>query len=234
MREWTTKNQYKVSKILGGRSNVYLVSKGGRHVIVDSAVQSNWRKLSRRLDKALGERQSADYLILTHTHFDHVQNVNRIKQKYNAEIVVNKEEEQFLISGRNPVIKGTNIYGKFIANLTQGRTGRYLEYEPAECDIAFQNEFYIGDAGFSVRVVHTPGHSQGSSCIIIDDEIAIAGDTMFGIFKNTVFPPFAQDTALLMDSWAKLLHTGCRLYLPGHGKEINRDKLEREYDRQKI
>ena len=38
--------------------------------------------------------------------------------------------------------------------------------------------------GFNGYILHTPGHSPGSQSIIIDNEIALAGDSMFGIFPR--------------------------------------------------
>jgi len=68
---------------------------------------------------------------------------------------------------------------------------------------------------------------------LVDDEIATVGDTMFGIYNNSVFPPFADKQAELIKSWHKLLRTDCHTFLPGHGKEIERKLLQKEYDKLK-
>ncbi len=86
----------------------------------------------------------------------------------------------------------------------------------------------------TVKIINTPGHSIDSISIIIDDEIAIVGDTLFGKFKNSVFPPFADDVSVMIESWGKLLQTGCKLFLPGHGGEVNRRLLQKEYDKYKV
>ncbi|UTB31789.1 MAG: hypothetical protein NKF70_09735 [Methanobacterium sp. ERen5] len=45
--------------------------------------------------------------------------------------------------------------------------------------------------------------------IIIDNKIAIVGDAMFGIFGNSIYPPFADNPKIMIESWGKLLDTGC-------------------------
>jgi Zn-dependent hydrolases, including glyoxylases len=83
----------------------------------------------------------------------------------------------------------------------------------------------------NIRVISTPGHSIGSISVIVDNEVAIVGDALFGIFSNSVFPPFADDVKTLIDSWGKLLKTNCTLFLPAHGRPITRELLEREYNK---
>lgn len=65
----------------------------------------------------------------------------------------------------------------------------------------------------------------------MDNEIAIVGDTMFGVFKNSIFPPYSDDTVKMIESWGRLLNTDCIIFLPGHGKEINRKLLQKEYEK---
>jgi hydroxyacylglutathione hydrolase len=82
-------------------------------------------------------------------------------------------------------------------------------------------------------LINTEGHSPGSISIIVDNEVAVAGDAMFGVFKNSIFPPYADNPAEMVKSWKKLLNTGCKIFLPGHGNEIKRERLKKEYEKYK-
>lgn len=84
---------------------------------------------------------------------------------------------------------------------------------------------------YDLSILETPGHSQDSISIIVNKEIAIVGDVMFGIFRNSVFPPFADRIETMIGSWGKLLNTDCELFLPGHGREIRRSLLQIEFDK---
>ncbi len=96
-------------------------------------------------------------------------------------------------------------------------------YQPLEPDLLIcgDYDFYIADN--LIKINETSGHSEDLRSILIDNEIAIIGDVMFGVFKNSIFPPYADNTIKMIKSWYRLLNTGCNIYLPGHGYEIKRD-----------
>ncbi|HBL74567.1 MAG: hypothetical protein A2W90_20990 [Bacteroidetes bacterium GWF2_42_66] len=43
---------------------------------------------------------------------------------------------------------------------------------------------------------------------------------MFGVLKWSVFPPYAEDEELMIESFGKLLETKCPEFLPSHGTAI--------------
>lgn len=67
--------------------------------------------------------------------------------------------------------------------------------------------------------------------VIVDNEFAIVGDTMFGVFKKSIFTPFSDNIKELIKSWGKLLNTDCSIFLSGHGEKINRELLKSEYNK---
>jgi hydroxyacylglutathione hydrolase len=64
---------------------------------------------------------------------------------------------------------------------------RYLRYTPADCDILVEERYDLNDLGFKGYIIHTPGHSPGSISVILENEIAIVGDTLFGVSENQYF-----------------------------------------------
>jgi glyoxylase-like metal-dependent hydrolase (beta-lactamase superfamily II) len=184
-----------------------------------------WPKLQKRLNKL--NVKHIDYLILTHTHFDHVDNARRIREKYGAMVIVHKNEASCLSSGENYVPGGTNFFTRTIVSLVSRHRSPKLRSEPCEYDIVAEEILDLTDMGFNAYILHTPGHSSGSVSIIVDDEIALVGDTMFGIFPWSVFPPFADDVKQMTESWGKLLETNCRLFLPGHGTANKRSLVQK-------
>jgi glyoxylase-like metal-dependent hydrolase (beta-lactamase superfamily II) len=67
--------------------------------------------------------------------------------------------------------------------------------------------------------------------LVVDDEIAIVGDCMFGVFKSSIFPPVAEDPDEMIRSWGKLLETNCSIFLPSHGSANDRSLVQWEFDR---
>ena len=220
-----------IYQVLEGRSNSFLISKGNIHVLVDTGRINSWKNLEEKLDSMLeGDRLSA--LVLTHTHFDHVENAANIKEKYKPTIIAHKSEVEYLGRGNTPLPEGTNFITRFIMKLGKRMQSSY-NYESVACDIMVDEKYDLNPLGINARIIHTPGHSPGSISVVVDDEIAVVGDILFGVFKWSVFPPFADDPEVMIDSWNKLLKTGSQIFLPGHGYERSRKLLQDQYDRYK-
>jgi hydroxyacylglutathione hydrolase len=227
MRVLHTKSGYSVCCILSGRSNVFLLSGNGVNILIDTSPASRWIRLKKRLHNL--KISKIDFLILTHTHFDHSGNASKIKSEFGAVVIVNKEEADYLKRGENTVPRGTVLITRIIVNTFAASFLVRLNYTPCQPDILTDQRFDLQKYGINAYIIHTPGHSPGSQSIIVDDEIALVGDSMFGIFPRSVFPPYAADTDEMIRSWGKLLETSCTLFLPSHGTAKNRELLQREY-----
>jgi glyoxylase-like metal-dependent hydrolase (beta-lactamase superfamily II) len=228
MKSWNTTNGFKITRILFGRSNVFLVSYKNCNILIDTSSGMNWKKLDRRLHDL--NIKTIDYLILTHSHYDHAANAAKLQREYGAIVIIHKDEACFLEKGKNAMTKGAIFFTKLL--LVNKLTPVFLDkrfFEPSKPDIITDTNFSLKDSGINGYIIHTPGHTIGSQSIIIDDEIALVGDTMFGVFPGSVFPPFAEDEAEMVKSWGKLLQTKCRIFLPSHGTSNSRKLVERDF-----
>jgi hydroxyacylglutathione hydrolase len=229
MRVWETKSGYCIRLILPGRSNVFMLSGNGRNILIDGSAGYKWNKLNENL-KSLNIKK-IDYLILTHTHFDHAANAARIKSEYGAKIMVNLREAILLERGENIMPKGTIFITRFIINYIAPFLSNMFNYEGCSTDTLVDNRFDLTELGFNAYVLHTPGHSPGSQSLIIEDEIALTGDAMFGIFSGSIFPPFADNEDEMIKSWGKLLETNCNIFLPSHGTSNSRILVMKEFEK---
>ena len=231
MKIWTTKN-CTIYQVLEGRSNSFLINSRNNYILIDTGRKNSWNELTGKLDELLGENELS-CLILTHTHFDHVENAAKIKEKYKTKIIVHQSESEYLKHGSSPLPKGSNLVTGFMTNVLGKKIQSRYNYEPADPDILVDEKYDLNDFGFNTYIVTTPGHSKGSMSAIINNEIAIVGDAMFGVFGNSIYPPFADDPENMVKSWNKLINTNCSLFLPGHGNEIIRKLLESQYQKYK-
>lgn len=165
-----------------------------------------------------------NYLLLTHTHFDHAGNARMVRDAYQARVVAHAAERTILENGVSAIPKGTNIFTKAGVALGGTTFGRLSKFAPCPVDIATEDRYALPDWP-GITTLHTPGHTAGSQCIIVDDEYALAGDTIFALFPGVIYPPFANLPELLPQSWERLLQTGCHTFLPGHGRPRTRDML---------
>ena len=132
MKHWKTKSGYQIILILSGRSNVFLLTDGNLNVLIDTSYRLNRNILEKRLAR-LGILH-IDYLILTHTHFDHAANASKIKAKFNAQVIVSKNESSYLAAGDNIIPEGTNIFTRSIVKLFATKVFPSVRYEPCQYD----------------------------------------------------------------------------------------------------
>jgi hydroxyacylglutathione hydrolase len=231
MKSWITRSGYRIIRVLAGRSNVFLLSNGKMNILIDTSAKFMYR----RLDKGLRQLNVTviDYLILTHTHFDHAANAFRIKEKYSAKVIVHESEASYLNNGENIVPQGTNLVTRTLVNLLGKLILSRAKYQPCQYDILVDSVLDLNFAGFNARIIHTPGHSPGSMSVVIDDEIAVVGDAMFGISKWSVFPPYANDIKQMIKSWGVLLETKCSVFLPAHGSANSRELVLKDYNKRR-
>jgi hydroxyacylglutathione hydrolase len=231
MKCWTTSGGHKVIRVLSGRSNVFLLTNGQDNILIDTSPAFMWKTLQSRLKRLRIEK--IDLLILTHSHFDHAANAQRIKEKYKVRVILHQSESGFLETGDNILPVGTNRITRFMVRVFARQFRSFARYQPCESDFTFDNIYDLSDFGFNAFIIHTPGHTQGSISLIIDNEIALVGDTMFGIFWWTIFLPFASDQDQMFSSWEKLLNTKCKIFIPSHGYPNKRSLVEKDFIKRK-
>ncbi len=100
-------------------------------------------------------------ILLTHAHFDHVGAVRQIAADTDCQVYV--QEQELTLPGA----------------LTDGPL-YYTDLYPAEGTVRV--------AGLEIKVLHTPGHTPGSVCLLTGDAM-FSGDTLFaGSMGRCDFP----------------------------------------------
>ncbi len=116
----------------------------GEVLIVDPADEAE--KIFEKLKEISGTPKA---ILLTHGHFDHIQAVEEVRQKYHIPVYAQREEEKMLLDSS--------------LNLS-GNCGRIVC--SIEADTFLSDLEVFEAAGFSVQIIHTPGHTEGS-CLLL-------------------------------------------------------------------
>jgi glyoxylase-like metal-dependent hydrolase (beta-lactamase superfamily II) len=175
--------------------NAYIFKGTKSYLMVDAGIgESNFKK---ELDKTGIEPDKITTLLLTHTDGDHIGATGLFK---NAMIYMHKDEKQ--------MIDGTT--GKTRLSKTIWRFGPYK---------LLSNNDILSIDGLRIRIIHTPGHTPGSSCYIIGNDYLVTGDNL--IFSNGKYEHFLErfnmNTPEEIESIKKLPDpTTFRFILTGH------------------
>lgn len=218
-----------IIRLTPARCNIWAVTRNSRTIIVDTGISFDRSRIENALER---KGLIPEAVILTHTHFDHAGNAAWLQAEYGAEVVVQEAESEMLASGDMPIPKGTYTFTRGLVSIGK-KMGPVFRYEPCIAEHVFADQFDLNRFGINGFIIHTPGHSPGGATVVIDDEIAIAGDSVIGTMPGSPFPPFADDVPLLISSWRKIIDTGCRSFLPGHGKPVSREEMIIEYNKRK-
>jgi glyoxylase-like metal-dependent hydrolase (beta-lactamase superfamily II) len=225
MRQWTTENGLLVHRLVGPGCNVYLVSGPSGCIMVDSSYGFTGKKLLQRVELACAEKQ-LKALVLTHTHFDHAGNAALIKEHFKLPIVVHEEEAGYLKKGISPLPRGTQFYNKAVMNMVRRVHIPFQHFKAVRGDILINDRYDFSEYGLNAYALPTPGHTKGSLSVVVDNTIALVGDTLVGYVLGHNYPAFADGPDQFVASWAALLDTGCTTFLPTHGGAIKREALQ--------
>lgn len=220
-------NKIKIKTLKGG-CNIYVVSDGKDSIMIDAGIYKSFASIMEQVKINSIDPDSIKYIILTHTHYDHVGSLKLIHEKISAKIVVHQNEAANLADGFTIIPKGTYFPFTTITNLGRKHTPDLGRYNPVQADVSVNESLVLDNLSFKVELIHTPGHTEGSMSIVIENEFAFVGDNLFGIPLFSAFPPFANDVPTLFKSWKKLESLQCKRYYPGHGKPITYEKLVKE------
>jgi endoribonuclease LACTB2 len=171
--------------------NVYLAV-GEEAALIDSGLEDREAAKSRiEYIRQLAPLKLA-YIILTHSHPDHIGGCREIKRATGAQIVMHSLAAERAKSGDSV-------------------TGDILVKDGAVLDIG----------GVHLEVIYTPGHSPTSICIYMkESKVLFTGDHILGMGTTVVYAPDG-DMADYVESLKKLLKYDIRLICPGHGPPIH-------------
>jgi len=227
------KNQNRITTIPMMTSNAYLVANGKQAILIDAGMKKKEKKIIAALARMQLSPQDIRLIILTHTHYDHAGSIKALQQITKAKVLVHKAEAGCLAQGYCAFPKGTMWFPKIMSAIGRALNKWVGRYAPISPDITISKRFDLQAYGIDGYILPTPGHTAGSLSVVIEEDHAIVGDTLFNIFKHSVYPPYANDQDGLLKSWKKLLEIGCEHFYPGHGKPFTRERLQKTYAEKK-
>jgi len=201
-------------------SNTFLIFEDKGFLIIDPGLPQNYERVINILSR-YDALNTDGIIILTHMHFDHIGATRRLVKKLHLKVAIHENEKNYVETG--------DVYN------TVALLFGVDKLEPIHVDKALKNHDKIVLDGTELEIIHAPGHTTGSICILdIERGILFSGDTLFagGSFGRTDLP--TGNTVELLNSLELLESLDIKILCPGHGEIVSKDvnqniKLAKRY-----
>jgi glyoxylase-like metal-dependent hydrolase (beta-lactamase superfamily II) len=138
-------------------SNCWVIVSGDEALLVDSGAELS------EIEAALSSKDlTLRGVLLTHGHFDHAMHARAVADRYGVPLYIHSDDGEMLSNGMK------NAY-----LMCYGR-----DKDLGQADVLLHDGDIISLGGEEIKVLHTPGHSQGSVCYLAGKSL-ISGDTLF-------------------------------------------------------
>lgn len=162
----------------------------------------------------IDNEKKVKYILLTHGHFDHIWGVSKLQEFTKAPVAIHFEDA--------PCLVDENI------SLAYRHFPGEQKYIRPDVFLSDGDVLTLGET--QVKVIHTPGHTRGSVCFLIEKNI-FTGDTLFSLtVGRTDF--LGGSFSQLMNSIDKLLSLeGEYDVFPGHNRTttLNTERKKNRY-----
>jgi glyoxylase-like metal-dependent hydrolase (beta-lactamase superfamily II) len=213
-----------------GVTNSYLIKERGL-IMIDAGPRQNPAVLQKRLEALSVNPKDVSLIVLTHGHWDHIACLSDLKKITGSKVAINHREREWVEKALKPfprVLMPSGVLGNVLTRLMAAT----VRFSGTPVDFSLQDDgMSLEPFGISGKVVHTPGHTQGSMSVLLDTGDAFVGDLAMNGFPlrfGPGMPPLGDDANTVKTSWRLLLDRGAKKMYPAHGKAFPADALEKK------
>ncbi len=177
-------------------TNYYVIGQGDARLLVDVGWPGTLPKLLAQLKRKGIPLRDIRYVLVTHYHPDHAGLAQELRDR-GIQLVV--------LEPQLPAIPELKTYMK--------PANRYVEIDPhgALRLAAHESRTFLAGIGIAGQIISTPGHSDDSVTLVLDDSAAFTGDLPSPDFA------VAEAAGQVARSWAAVRSLNTRTIYPGHG-----------------
>lgn len=157
-------------------------------------------EVERMLEWIDDEGLTLECVLNTHGHLDHISGIRTLKGLYSVPVYLHRHDEELYDS----LVQQGNWFG--------------LQFEaPPKIDGYLEDGQIVKVGNLEIKVVHTPGHSPGSVCLVVGDHV-FCGDLIFAGSVGRVDLPGGSGPILMESIETRILTLPDEtVLLPGHG-----------------
>ena len=192
-------------------SHCYLLEEQGHAVVIDPGD-------AEIVLPALSEKRlQADFGILTHEHCDHILGCTELQEKLGIPFYASRACHQNMQDMKKNF---SRYFDAFVGVQTKvpAENRKSMPHFTAKADRVFDGDLTLDWQGSRLELRETPGHSQGSICVLVNHLELFAGDIVFADEMTSLrfIGSSREELETVTLPWLKGLPPGLRVW-PGHG-----------------
>ena len=221
----------RVYSIFTGIAVSHLIESDGGLVLIDAGLPGLEHLILRRM--AILGRDDLRLIFITHAHLDHYGGAAALRRLTGAPIAIHRDDADVMARGETHLgsCRGFGrVIGPFLPMLEAN-----VPLEPTQADVFVEDGADLCAYGLDGVVIHTPGHTPGSSCLLVDGRLAFVSDLISAVFgvRGAIF--FSQDWTQVPRNLARIqtlkpekIYTGHSLR-PVDGAQLQRCRINADW-----
>lgn len=203
----------RVERIKCGNGNCYIVSENENAVLIDTCKSNSVHKILH-----ICKPYSIRLILLTHGHFDHAQNAAALSKELNAPIAIHRADLELLADNNSQPLGSAGLLGKIVLNasLKSFKSEKIPTFTPT---VFLDEGDSLEEYGIHAKILHLPGHTDGSIAVDFAEEHLFVGDALMNMFYPSTSMIF-RDKAEMLKSAERISSLGKRTIYFGHGKPV--------------
>lgn len=201
-----------VSKHL--QSNMYLLMDNDRAIMIDPCISEDTYQYIGQYNIKL------DYIYLTHEHYDHISGVNWWKERTGVELLCSGKCAQNIADCKKNMSHYFDIFCSLQTWQAVEEGARTSDYV-CTAERTFEDQYITRWIEHEFLFKELPGHSAGSSALVIDGRLLFAGDSLFRDYETGLRLPGGSEKLWneVSKPWLWQLPQDIMVY-PGHFEEF--------------
>jgi len=218
-----------------GITKTYLIKCEGGYLLVDTGYPKDYGKFVKKLNQKRVKIEEIKYLLLTHYHDDHSGFACKMKAEQGIPLILQKKSVPLLAKGNS----GDEVGGTYVTRRLRALFRifelfhREFTFSPVISDqndiiVDGDDEKVLRSIGVDGKILYTPGHTEDSMTVLLDNGKAFVGDAVMNFLKFTgtgYRPIYYTDEEKMYESVARIVRSGAKTIIPAHGNPFSVGKL---------
>lgn len=199
-----------------GSSTAFLIIGEDKTALIDCGMAYCAPKLIKNIQQVLDNERKLDYILLSHSHYDHIGAVPYLREVWPDVKVMAAEYAQNVLTKESALKTVRQLSNE--AALLYGEN-QLLDYDDnlMKVDEKISDGDLVDLGGETITVLETPGHTKCSLSFLVNNEIIFPSETS-GVMTKTgkLYPSFIISYKDTMDSIKKCKNTDAKFIVSPH------------------